>query len=123
MKMEVAKLSIWNWEDFCEYWDFDISDKEDFNEGVRILKFELGSRGEQELIEDVKVIDGFFECRDTAEIKNFIFKEYAEEDESAFEFANGEIEEWFEDSAGNMLSVYGETIFEELGYVYVRVEV
>ena len=121
--MEVAKLSIWNWEDFCEYWDFDISDKEDFNEGVRILKFELGSRGEQELIEDVKVIDGFFECRDTAEIKNFIFKEYAEEDESAFEFANGEIEEWFEDSKGNMLSVYGETIFEELGYVYVRVEV
>ena len=100
MKMEVEKLAVWNWEDFCEYWDFDISEKCDFNEGVRILKFELGSRGEQELVEDVDVVD-----------------------ESAFEFANGEIEEWFEDSKGNMLSVYGETIFEELGYVYVRVEV
>ena len=38
------------------------------------------------------------------------------------EFVSSSIEEWFAIDGKNM-NVYGETIFEELGYVYVRVEV
>ena len=121
MKMDVANLAVWGWEDFCEYWGYDLDQKDDFNSGIRVLKFEIGCRGEEEFIGDMEVVDNCFECRDTAEIQNWITEQ--EGDDADFEFASGMVENWFKGANGEMLNVYGENYFEEFGYVYVRVEV
>lgn len=120
MKMDVADLAVWNFTDFCEYWDTG-ADKDDFIKGESILKFELGSRGEAELVEVVEVVDNKFEVRDTQDIMDWITAQGGDEDE--MEFAAAGIEEWFNGAEGELLTVYGETVFEELGFVYVRLYV
>jgi len=113
MLVNVEKLVVWKFEDFCEY--FDVSDdREDYVGGVRIIKIELGCRGVEELVEDVDVVDGMFEVKSVKEI--FEIDDYDEE------FVSSEIEDWFEVDGVNM-NVYGESYEEEFGYVYVRVEV
>ena len=113
MLVNVEKLVVWKFEDFCEY--FDVSDdREGYVGGVRIIKIELGCRGVEELVEDVDVVDGMFEVKSVKEI--FEIDDYDEE------FVSSEIEDWFEVDGVNM-NVYGESYEEEFGYVYVRVEV
>lgn len=112
MLVNVEKLNVWKFEDFCEYFGVG-GDREDFNSGVRILKIECDGRDEN-VVCDVDVVDGKFEVKSYEEIL-----EMGGCDE---EFVNSGVEEWFEID-GEMMKVYGEGYMEEFGYVYVRVEV
>ena len=123
MKVKVENLVVWKFADFCEY--FDVSDdKEDYNEGVRVLKIECGSRGEEEIIEDVEIVNGEFEVRSEDDIRDYLKGEIEEwwNEENWDEFVSSGIEEWYAIDGVNM-NVYGENVFEELGFLYVRVEV
>ena len=114
MLVNVEKLVVWKFEDFCEY--FDVSDdREDYIGGVRIIKIELGCRGEENIVGDIDVVDGMFEVKSVKEILEI-------NDCDDDEFVSSEVEDWFKIDDVDM-NVYGESYGEEFGYVYVRVEV
>lgn len=113
-KVKVEDMKVWNKEDMIEYWgDWG------YEKGEYILKFELGCRGEEELIGKVDVVDGMFEVRDEDDIRIWI-KENEEfwMDFEYDEFVSSDFEEWWEGK-----NVYGECVFEELGFIYVRVKI
>ena len=110
-KVNVNELLVWNLEDMVEYfgdWDY--------RKGEYVLKFELGSRNENELLGEVEVKDGMFEVKDVEDICNWLKEEDGEEED--YEFVSSEIEDWWEGR-----NVYGENYLEEFSIVYVRVEV
>lgn len=110
-KVNVNELLVWNLEDMVEYfgdWDY--------RKGEYVLKFELGSRNENELLGEVEVKDGMFEVKDVEDICNWLKEEDGEEGD--YEFVSSEIEDWWEGR-----NVYGENYLEEFSIVYVRVEV
>lgn len=110
-KVNVNELLVWNLEDMVEYfgdWDY--------RKGEYVLKFELGSRNENELLGEVEVKDGMFEVKDVEDICNWLKEEDGEEED--YEFVSSEIEDWWEGR-----NVYGENYLEEFSIVYVRVGV
>ena len=113
-KVNINELEIWNKEDMVEYWgDWG------YEKGEYVLKFEMGCRGEEELIGKVDIVDGCIMVRDENDIKDWIREsEGGDVDEDMFEFVGSDIEDWWEGC-----NVYGEMVFEELSYVYVRVKV
>lgn len=113
-KIKVDDLKVWNYKDMVEYWDVG-----EMKKGEYVLKFEIGSRGEDVCLGEVEVVDGMFEVRDEDDIRCWLKGEIEEWwNEEYDEFVCSDFEEWFDDK-----NVYGECVFEELSYVYVRVKV
>ena len=126
MLVNVEMLDVWKFEDFVG--SFDVSDdREDYNKGERILKIECGGRGEENVIEDVDVIDGMFEVSSFDDICCWLKGEIEEwwNDSSWDEFVMSDFEEMVNlvDDNKKWLKCYSEGWLEELGYIYVRVEV
>ena len=114
-KVKVEDMKIWNKDEMIEFWgDWD------YRSGDYILKFECGSRGEDELLGEVEIVNGEFEVRDEDDIRDWIkgnIEEWWNED-NWDEFVCSDIEEWWEGK-----NVYGECVFEELNFMYVRVSI
>ena len=113
-KLKVEDLKVWNKEEMIKYWgDWD------YRSGEYVLKFELGCRGEEELIGECEIVDGEIEVRDEDDIRVWL-KENIEDwmDFEYDEFVCSDIEEWWDGK-----NVYGEVVLEELGYIYVRVSI
>jgi len=126
MLVNVEMLDVWKFEDFVG--SFDVSDdREDYNKGERILKIECGGRGEENVIEDVDVIDGMFEVSSFDDICDWLKGEIEEwwGISSWDEFVMSDFEEMVNlvDDNKKWLKCYSEGWLEELGYIYVRVEV
>ncbi len=113
-KVNVNDLKVWKYEDMVEYWNMD-----DLEKGEYVLKFQLGCRGEEELIGKVDVVDGMFEVKDEDDIRCWLKGEIERWwDYEYDEFVSSDFEEWWEGK-----NVYGENYEEEFGYIYVRVKV
>lgn len=124
MLVNVEKLDVWKFEDFVG--SFDVSDdREDYKSGIRILKIELGCRGEEDVIEDVDVVNGEFKVSSFDDICDWLKGEIEEwwNDSSWDEFVMSDFEEMVNCESGGFKKCYSEVWLEELGYVYVRVEV
>lgn len=125
MLVNVEMLDVWKFEDFVG--SFDVSDdREDYNKGERILKIEMGGRGEEYVIEDVDVVDGMFKVSSYDDICNWLKgeDEYWWGISSFDEFVMSDFEEMVnlvDDK--KWMKCYSEGWLEELGYVYVRVEI
>jgi len=126
MLVNVEMLDVWKFEDFIG--SFDVSnDREDYNKGERILKIECGSRGEEDVIEDVDVVDGMFKVSSFDDICNWLKGEIEEwwNESNWDEFVMSDFEEMVNlvDDNKKWMKCYSEVWLEELGYIYVRVSI
>ena len=119
MLVNVEKLDVWKFEDFVG--SFDVSDdREDYKSGIRILKIELGCRGEEDVIEDVDVVNGEFKVSSFDDICCWLKGEIEEwwNDSSWDEFVMSDFEEMVNCESGGFKKCYSEVWLEELGYIY-----
>jgi len=126
MLVNVEMLDVWKFEDFIG--SFDVSnDREDYNKGERILKIECGSRGEEDVIEDLNVVDGMFKVSSFDDICNWLKGEIEEwwNESNWDEFVMSDFEEMVNlvDDNKKWMKCYSEVWLEELGYIYVRVSI
>jgi len=126
MLVNVEMLDVWKFEDFIG--SFDVSnDREDYNKGERILKIECGSRGEEDVIEDLNVVNGMFKVSSFDDICNWLKGEIEEwwNESNWDEFVMSDFEEMVNlvDDNKKWMKCYSEVWLEELGYIYVRVSI